>query len=103
DVPVASSVDAYMIRVGTVAEKQGLLFSETIRDQLPQLKLQVNCSGGRFKSQFKKADKSGARVALIIGDDEAKNQQVAVKFLRKNQPQEIMSHESAITLLSTHL
>ncbi|MCK5729407.1 MAG: histidine--tRNA ligase [Methylococcales bacterium] len=103
DVPVASSVDAYMIRVGTVAEKQGLLFSETIRDQLPQLKLQVNCSGGRFKSQFKKADKSGARVALIIGDDEAKNQQVAVKFLRKNQPQEIMSHESAINLLSTHL
>ncbi|MDQ7090638.1 MAG: histidine--tRNA ligase [Methylococcales bacterium] len=101
DVPIAPSVDVYMIRVGEKAEKQGLIFAEKIRDQLPQLKLQVNCNAGSFKSQFKKADKSGAKFAIIIGEDEADNNQVTVKFLRESQPQQLMSYEAAIEFLNT--
>ncbi len=103
DVPIASSVDVYMIRVGEKAEKQGLVFAEKIRDQLPQLKLQVNCNAGSFKSQFKKADKSGAKFAIIIGEDEADNNNIAVKFLREIQPQQTLSYKAAIEFLDTQL
>jgi len=103
DVPIAPNVDVYMIRVGEKAEKQGLVFAEKIRDRLPHLKLQVNCNAGSFKSQFKKADKSGAKFAIIIGEDEADNNNVAVKFLRETQPQQIMSYEAAIEFLDTQL
>ncbi len=103
DVPVARSVDVYMIRVGQAAEQQGLIFAEQIRNQLPQLKLEVNCTAGSFKSQFKKADKSGAKFAIIIGEDEADNNHVAVKFLRETQTQQSLSYEATIEFLETQL
>ncbi len=103
DVPIERSVDVYMIRVGQAAERQGLIFAEKIRDQLPQLKLEVNCTAGSFKSQFKKADKSGAKFAIIIGEDEADNNHVAVKFLRETQTQQSLSYEATIEFLETQL
>ncbi len=103
DVPIAASVDVYMIRVGEQAERQGLLFAEKIRDEYPNLKLQVNCNEGSFKSQFKKADKSGAKFAIIIGEDEVKNNQVAIKFLREIQPQKTLSYEEVIEFLQKQL
>ena len=92
-------VDAYMIRVGDKAESVGLQIAEAIRDELPALKLQINCGGGSFKNQFKKADKSGARIAVIIGDDEAERGEVAIKFLRVEQEQRTLPLSEAITLL----
>jgi len=50
-----------------------------------------HCGGGNFKKQMKRADQSGASVALIIGQDEMESQQVAVKYLREKQPQETVS------------
>jgi histidyl-tRNA synthetase len=102
DVPVARTVDVYMIRVGTEAEKQGLIFAEQIRDKLPKLKLQLNCGGGSFKSQFKKADKSDAVFAIILGDDEVKRGEVAIKNLRVEQEQQSLSYTDAISFLSSH-
>ena len=99
DVPVARTVDVYMIRVGMEAEKQGLIFAEHIRGQLPQLKLQMNCGGGSFKSQFKKADKSDAVFAIIIGEDEVKRGEVAIKNLRIEQEQQSLSYTDAISFL----
>ena len=99
EAPMTPAVDAYMIRVGEAAERMGMCFAETLRDELPALKLQVNCSGGSFKSQFKKADKSGAEFALIIGDDEARRGEVAVKWLRVQCEQQTMSLSDAISLL----
>ncbi|HSN22979.1 MAG TPA: His/Gly/Thr/Pro-type tRNA ligase C-terminal domain-containing protein, partial [Methylomicrobium sp.] len=52
------------------------------RNEVPQLKLQVHCGGGSFKSQFKKADKSGAEYAIILGDDEVSRGEIAIKSLR---------------------
>ena len=98
-VPVSRSVDVYMIRVGETAEREGLRFSETIRNEVPGLKLQVNCGGGSFKSQFKKADKSGAEYAIILGDDEVSRGEVSVKSLRSEQGQQTLSQEQTIAFL----
>jgi len=98
-VPVSASVDVFMIRVGSEAEAAGMRLAESIRDQLPHLKLQVNCGGGSFKSQFKKADKSGAEYAIVIGDDEAARGEVALKPLRADQEQRTLDHSQLLQFL----
>jgi histidyl-tRNA synthetase len=70
----------------TVLGQHGFVFH--LRDALPQMKLMNHCGGGNFKKQMKRADQSGASIALIIGQDEMASQQVAVKYLREQQPQE---------------
>ncbi len=67
---ISRQVDVYLCAFGEAAELAGLTLAERVRDQLPNLRLQVNAGAGSFKSQFKKADKSGALYALILGDDE---------------------------------
>ncbi|HEY5140752.1 MAG TPA: ATP phosphoribosyltransferase regulatory subunit, partial [Methylococcales bacterium] len=99
NVPVARTVDVYMIRVGETAEREGLRFAEAIRNEVPGLKLQVNCGGGSFKSQFKKADKSGAEYAIILGDDEVIRREVSVKSLRSEQGQQKLLQEQTIAFL----
>ena len=99
NVTIERSVDVYMIRVGLEAEKEGMRLAEKIRDQVDGIKLQVNCGGGSFKSQFKKADKSGAEYAIIIGDDEVSRGEVSLKPLRSDQEQKNMTQNEAIQLL----
>ena len=101
DIPVARAVDIYMIRVGDTAEQEGLRFAETIRNTVGGLKLQVNCGGGSFKSQFKKADKSGAEYALILGDDEVGRGVVSIKSLRTEQAQQTLTQAEALAFLQT--
>jgi histidyl-tRNA synthetase len=62
--------------------------AEQLRDAWPQLALQINLGGGSFKTQFKRADKSGALFALVLGNDEAARGVVAVKALRQESVQE---------------
>ena len=93
------NTDVYMIRVGELAEKMGLIWSEQLRDALPQLKLQLNCGGGSFKSQFKKADKSGAAFAIIIGEEEALQAQLALKPLRTEAEQTTVNFEQLLATL----
>ncbi|MDG2271157.1 MAG: His/Gly/Thr/Pro-type tRNA ligase C-terminal domain-containing protein, partial [Halioglobus sp.] len=66
-----------------------LIASERIRDQSPQLRIMQHAGGGSFKSQMKKADKSGARVALIWGEDEVAAQAVTIKLLREDNGERI--------------
>jgi histidyl-tRNA synthetase len=80
--PAASAVDVYAVAVGEEAHGVALAAVETLRDSLPELDIVQHTGGGSFKSQFKKADKSGARVALIWGEDEVRAQTVTVKPLR---------------------
>jgi histidyl-tRNA synthetase len=103
NVDIAPTVDVYMIRVGEAAEQAGMMLAERLRDQLDGLKLQVNFGGGSFKSQFKKADKSGAAYAIIIGDDEAQRGDVALKSLRIEQEQITLNHDDLIDRLKSHL
>ncbi|MGD0960403.1 MAG: histidine--tRNA ligase [Methylomonas sp.] len=91
--------DVFMIRVGPMAEAAGLILAERIRDNIPGLKLQVNCGGGSFKSQFKRADKSGAVWAIILGDDEAANAAAALKPLRTEAEQVTLTHGALLQKL----
>lgn len=102
-IPVAKPVDVYMIRVGETAEKAGLRFAEALRNEIPGLKLQVNCGGGSFKSQFKKADKIGADYAIILGDDEVGRGEVGIKSLRQEQAQQTLPQPQAIAFLQAYL
>ena len=78
----------YLIMVGSAAEQRGLLLAEQLRDALPALRLMTHCGGGSFKSQFKKADKSCARFALVLGAEEVENQEITLKNMRVSEPQQ---------------
>ncbi|WP_455365357.1 histidine--tRNA ligase [Kaarinaea lacus] len=82
---------AYMVMASDAALAQGLQISEKLREQMPGLRLLVHCGGGSFKSQFKRADKSGATVALILGDDELANNSISIKYLREDKPQQSLA------------
>ena len=77
----------FIIATNDAAVLKGLIVAENIRTEYPALKVITNTAGGSFKSQFKKADKSGARFALIIGDEELANQKVSIKDLRQEAEQ----------------
>jgi histidyl-tRNA synthetase len=85
--PTLGSAHAYVVMVGDRAEAFGRVLVEKWRDEIPGLKLIVNCGGGGFKAQLKRADRSGAELALILGDDEVADQSVSIKFLRVEQAQ----------------
>lgn len=99
-VPDAASQapDVYIVAVGGVGAA-ALTLAERLRDELPFMAVQLNCGGGSFKSQFKKADKSGAAVALVLGEDEVAERKVAVKFLRDEREQETIAWDALSDLL----
>ena len=97
----AETIDAYLVLLGDECEIKGLQLAEQIREQLPELKMIAHCGGGSMKSQMKKADKSGADVALILGEDELSKQQVTVKYLREKRDQQTVSFEGLSHFLST--
>ncbi len=92
--------DAYLVLAGEAAQRQGLALAERLRGDLPALKLQINVGGGSFKSQMKRADKCGAEVALIVGDDELAAGAITVKPLRdRDAAQQTVSYDEALGLL----
>ena len=92
---------AYIVMVGELAVIEGFRLAELLRNQLSELKLVLHCGGGSFKSQFKQADKSGARFALILGENEVAQQQVTVKYLRESQPQFTVTTSELVTWLQS--
>ena len=95
-------LDLYMVLVGEAAQREGMMLAERLRDQLPGLRVVVHCGGGGFKSQFKKADKSNARYALILGDDELAKGVAGLKPLRgEGEQQQINLAELAGVLAAT--
>ncbi len=92
--------DVFLVAVGDV-QSVAMQLAERIRDELPFIRLMVNCGGGNFKNQFKKADKSGADIALVLGEDEARAGKLAVKFLRVEAEQQTLSFDEAIVWLKT--
>lgn len=82
--PAATAqADIYVVAVGDEALTTAVGLAEKLRDSLPQHALVVHCGGGSFKSQMKKADKSGARLALILGEQEVADGSAAIKPLRE--------------------
>jgi histidyl-tRNA synthetase len=84
----AAGPHAYLVMFGEDAELRGMQLAEQCRNQVPGLQLVVNCGAGSFKSQFKRADRSGAAWALILGEDELAANTIAVKDLRGDSEQQ---------------
>ncbi|GAB1256659.1 histidine--tRNA ligase [Aurantivibrio plasticivorans] len=78
-----------------------MLLAENLREQLGDLRIQTHFGGGSFKSQMKKADKSGAAVALLIGETEQANSSVTVKWLREDKPQQTVATSELLKLLQS--
>lgn len=85
--PELMSVDAYLVLVGDTPQQQGVVLADRLRRDVPGLRLLTHCGGGSFKSQFKKADRSGARIALVLGEDELAQGVIGIKFLREDVEQ----------------
>ena len=79
-------VDIYVAAVGNVQAK-AIALAEQVRDAMPFLRVVGHCGGGSFKNQLKRADKSGAMLALIVGESEAAEGSVTIKYLRRDEPQ----------------
>lgn len=84
---------AYIVCQGDVAKAKAIQLAENLRDQLPQAGFVLHCGEGSLKSQFKKADKTGAKLALILGEQEIEENNVGVKFLRERKEQQFIPRE----------
>jgi|TARA_B110000211_G_scaffold72532_2_gene84156 histidyl-tRNA synthetase len=86
-----SSADVYVTAMGDDAQAYALEVSEHLRDTLPNVRVMMHCGGGNFKKQLKRADKTGARFALLLGSQEMQSREVAVKPLRDGQEQQTIA------------
>jgi histidyl-tRNA synthetase len=90
--------DVYLVTLGEAPMREGMKLAEQLRDSLPELHLINHCGGGGFKSQLKKADKSQARYALILGEDELVNNEICLKPLRGGEQRQIGLSDLETTL-----
>ncbi|MFL2545941.1 MAG: histidine--tRNA ligase [Candidatus Rariloculaceae bacterium] len=96
---VSRSPDAYLVMAGDEARRKGFGIAERLREAVPGLRLTLDCVAGGMKGQLKRADRSGARLALILGDDEIAAGKISVKALREKLPQESVNMEELISQL----
>jgi histidyl-tRNA synthetase len=92
--PELQTLDVYLVLVGATPQQQGVILADRLRKAVPGLKLMTHCGGGSFKSQFKKADRSGARIALVLGEDELAQGVIGIKFLREDIEQKQIALDS---------
>ena len=100
----SEQLDLFLVSGNTTQLKRAAFcLSEELRDTLNGVKLAVYCGEAGIKSQMKKADKSGARFAIILGEDELASSQVVFKDLRKREAQESIARSELTKVLSKHL
>lgn len=95
-IPVKSAVDIYVVYQGEGTTLAAFQLAEKLRSELPHLSTMLHCSGGNFKKQFKRADKSGATLALVLGESEVQNNQVVVKHLLGAAEQQTIDESNLI-------
>ncbi|OMQ21753.1 MULTISPECIES: histidine--tRNA ligase [Serratia] len=98
DFKAPATIDVYVISSGAGTQSAAMQLAESVRDAAPQIKLMTNYGGGNFKKQITRADKWGARIALILGEDEVAAQQVVVKDLRSGEQETLAQSEVATRL-----
>tara|TARA_Y100001960_G_scaffold331706_1_gene429581 strand:- start:69 stop:1346 length:1278 start_codon:yes stop_codon:yes gene_type:complete len=97
---IRRNADVYVAAMGDAASIQAPVIAEQLRSDVTGLRVQVHCGGGNFKKQLKRADKSDALVALILGESELAEGKVTVKYLREEKEQVTVSLEEVKTLLA---
>ncbi len=98
-VETGRSPDAFLIAAGDAERRFGFELTERLRDRLPALHLSAGSPGAGFKAQLRRADKSGAQYALIVGESEAAAGRVSVKSLRDDRPQQLLTVDECVALL----
>ena len=91
--------DAHLVAAGDAERRFGFKLAEQLRERLPGLKLSIGGPAAGFKAQLRRADKSGARYALIVGETELQAGKVSCKPLREDQPQQLLTVDECIDLL----
>ena len=99
---VKNDVDIYSVLVGDDTDIAGFKVAELIRNELPKLKLMQHCGAGNFKKQMKRADKSGARLALIIAETELQSGCVTIKDLQGKHEQQTVAMDGFTKVLPSY-
>jgi len=99
----ANAPDVYIVAVGDAALHRCLGIAEQIRDAVAGVKVELNLDGGSFKSQLKRADKSGAEYALIMGEDEVANDKIGMKPLRSKEDQISIALDELVNTLASKI
>ena len=99
----SAETDAYVVAVGETAERAAHKLAAALRRALPHRRIVLDCTGGSFKAQLKRADKSGAKIALLIGEEEVEKDAVIIKPLRGRQEQKQLPVAQAQTQLEQYL
>ncbi|MES2217696.1 MAG: histidine--tRNA ligase [Pseudomonadota bacterium] len=99
----AENADIYVLTDSDATFVKGLTIASRLRDEFPRLCILQHCGGGNLKNQFKKADKSGALFAIIIGEQEYASETVTIKFLRENIPQETVHWNDIVEFFTSRI
>ena len=100
-ISIRPHVDVYVVGSGENIDLKMLQLAENLREQLPQYRIMTHCGGGNFKKQFKKADRLGAKVAVILGENEIANHTVTLKdLLNQDAPQQECPETQAVAMLN---
>ncbi len=99
-VPAQGAPHVYLVPLGTAAEYRAQALAESLRDRLPGLRLRLHCGGGGMKARMRRADRSGAAYALILGDNELADESVEVKPLRSDEQQRTVRWDRLAELLA---
>ena len=99
----SDAADVYIVAVGEQAADRGFEVAESLRDGSSVLRVEMNLGGGSFKSQLKRADKSGAAYAVILGDEEVAKNEAGLKPLRTNEDQMNVSLDDLAKIISDRL
>jgi histidyl-tRNA synthetase len=100
---VQTAPAVYLVAVGEDTDLEALALAELLRDLLPGLRVEQHCGGGSFKSQLRRADRRGAKYAVILGEREVAEKCVGLKSLRSDAPQESLSWPELIKRLQSEL
>ena len=95
----SAAADVYVMPMSAEQFVYAMQAAEQLRESLPAINVQLHCGGGNMKKQFKRADKVGAQVGIVIGDSEAESRSVAVKPLRNQGDQQTISLADMPTLV----
>jgi histidyl-tRNA synthetase len=96
----ATDADVYVVAVGDAASQQAFALAEELRDKIAGIRVELNLGGGSFKSQLKRADKSNAEYALILGEQEIAEQRIGMKPLRSTEDQSSIAFDELAETLA---
>ena len=99
---VNATADVYVVANGDKVTRTAFSMAEQLRDALPKLRIRQDCAGGNFKKQFKRANQSGARVALVLGESEVESSTVSIKFLFEQREQETVANDQLAEFLQQY-